>query len=887
MKNIFILLLPSLFIVQTAASTQDNTSDLKIVAIKANEKISVDGQLNEDIWKQPGYTNLVQQDPDQGLKPSQHSEFWVAYDDEAIYFAARYSDTNSDSIMARLVRRDFIWGDPSDGCVLYLDSYRDKRSGYFFYVSAAGALADGLIENDVKQPNDLSWDAVWEGKSNIDENGWTIEMKIPYSQLRFNEGEEQVWGINVERFISRRFETDMLAYTPRNESGFTSRFPNLVGIKGITPPARIEILPYVTAKAEYIGHAPGDPFNTGERYPLGMGLDVRSGLGSSLTLNATINPDFGQVELDPAIVNLSDVEYSFAEKRPFFTEGVSIYRFGRGGTNNNVGFNWTNPNIFYSRRIGRTPQGSLPAYDYADIPNGTHILGAAKISGQIYDNWKIGTIHALTQREYADIDVGGQRSSVEVEPLTYYGILRLQRDFNSGDQGIGILTTYTNRFFKEQSLENSINKNALVFAADGWTFLDDENTYVLTGWAALSNVTGSKERMIALQKSPLHYFQRPDVSYISVDSSATSLTGYSGRIMINKNRGQWIFNTAIGFISPEFEVNDLGFGAYSDLINAHFFTSYRWNEPTEFYQNTGVRAATFVAYDYGGNKTSQGYWLSSYITLRDYYGADISFSYTPQTLNARRTRGGPLTVNPVNRFVTLDLYTDNRVWWVAYLGGSINTGDDEYSHSIYTTLELKALPTLTLSFGPQYSKSKLEAQWVRKFSDPYSTATYDNRYVFAHLDQTVFSLDFRADWIISPKLSFQVYLQPFIASAEYSDFKYLAKSRSFDFVKYGDNGSTIQQNTSPDGEIFYTIDADGNGPSESQTIYNPDFNYISLRGNAVLRWEYLPGSTLYLVWTQSREDINSSGDFKFGRSMNNLFSVRPDNIFMLKLSYWL
>src|SRR5690606_15601472 len=250
---------------------------------------------------------------------------------------------------------------------------------------------DGLIENDVKQPNDLSWDAVWEGKSNIDENGWTIEMKIPYSQLRFNEGEEQVWGINVERFISRRFETDMLADTPRNESGFTSRFPNLVGIKGITPPARIEILPYVTAKAEYIGHAPGDPFNTGERYPLGMGLDVRAGLGSSLTLNATINPDFGQVELDPAIVNLSDVEYSFAEKRPFFTEGVSIYRFGRGGTNNNVGFNWTNPNIFYSRRIGRTPQGSLPSYDYADIPNGTHILGAAKISGQIYDNWKIGT----------------------------------------------------------------------------------------------------------------------------------------------------------------------------------------------------------------------------------------------------------------------------------------------------------------------------------------------------------------------------------------------------------------------------------------------------------------------------------------------------------------
>ena len=889
MKNIFILLLLPLLIIHNASSSQDNTSDLKIVAIKANEKIVIDGLLNEQLWKNNGYTNLVQQDPDQGTRPSQHSEFWVAYDDEAIYFAARYSDTSSDSIMARLVRRDFIWGDPSDGCVLYLDSYRDKRSGYFFYVSAAGAVADGLIENDVKQPNDLTWDAVWEGMSNIDENGWTIEMKIPYSQLRFNEGDQQEWGINVERFISRRFETDMLAYTPRNESGFTSRFPKLVGIEGITPPARVEILPYVTGKAEFIGHQPGDPFNNGENYPVGLGLDVRAGLGNSLTLNGTINPDFGQVELDPAIVNLSDVEYSFTEKRPFFTEGVSIYRFGRGGTNSSAAFNWPTTNIFYSRRIGRTPQGSLSQhnYDYADVPNGTHILGAAKISGQIYDTWKVGMISALTKRENANIDLTGTRSEVEVEPLTYYGIFRAQRDFNSGKQGIGLLSTYTNRFFKDQALEGAINKNALVVAADGWTFLDEENTYVLTGWAALSNVNGSTERMTALQRSPTHYFQRPDVSYISVDSTATSLTGYSGRIMLNKNRGRWTFNSAVGLISPKFEINDLGFGAYSDMINAHFLTSYRWNEPTEFYQNTGFNLATFITYDYGWNKTSQGYWLAGYLTLREYYGANISISYSPQTLNARRTRGGPLTVNPVNRSLNLDLYTDNRAWWVIYTGGSINTGDDENSHSIYTTFEFKVLPTLTLSVGPQYSKNILEAQWVRKFSDPVAIETYNDRYVFAYLDQTTFAADIRADWIINPKLSFQVYLQPFIASAEYKDFKYLAKSKSFDFVKYGENGSTLQENISEDGSISYTLDADGSGPSETHTIYNPDFNYISLRGNAVLRWEYLPGSTLYLVWTQTREDINSNGDFLFGKSMNNLFGVRPDNIFMLKISYWL
>lgn len=862
-------------------------ADKQIVALRANGKIVVDGFLSEGVWQNPGYARLEQQDPDQGEKPTQKSEFWVAYDDEAIYFAAKYYDTSPDSIMARLVRRDFIWGDPSDGCVLYLDSYEDNRSGYFFYVSAAGTLADGLIENDVKQPNDLSWDGVWEGVPNIDEQGWTIEMKIPFSQLRFKESDNQVWGINVERFISRRFETDMLAYTPRNESGFTSRFPDLVGIEGITPPSRIELLPYITGKAEYINNIPGDPFNSGKEYIPGIGLDIRAGVGSGLTLNGTINPDFGQVEVDPAIVNLSDVEYSFEEKRPFFTEGVSIYRFGRGGANNFVNFNWPTPNIFYSRRIGRAPQGSLPNYDYADIPNGTHILGAAKISGQVFDEWKLGTLHAVTRREFADIDLAGTRSSVELEPLTYYGVLRAQKDFNRGDQGIGFLSTYTNRFFKDNALENSINKNALVFAADGWTFLDEENTYVLTGWAALSNVTGSKDRMIALQRNPLHYFQRPDATHISVDSSATSLTGYSGRLMINKNRGRWTFNSAVGLISPKFEVNDLGFGFYSDLINAHFFTNYRWNTPTDFYQNAGVNVATFVSYDFGGNRTAQGYWLGSYITLRDYYGASISVTYNPSTLNSRRTRGGPLTVNPENKSLHFELYTDNRVWWVGYGGVDLSSSIDRKSYSFYTTFEFKVLPTLTLSFGPQFSKDNLETQWIRSYDDATALQTYDKRYVFAHLDQTTVAADIRADWIISPKLSFQIYIQPFIASGEYKDFKYLSKSKSYDFTKYGENGSTIEKLVSTEGEVSYTIDSDGNGPSPSKTVNNPDFNYISLRGNAVLRWEYLPGSTLYLVWTQSRQDFDSNGDFRFGKSLDNLLGVKPDNIFMLKISYWL
>lgn len=887
MKRLLLLTLLSLGIANAAQLPKQPEFTTQIEAIKSTEKITIDAQLSEAIWKRPGVTGLIQQEPIQGVNPTQRSEVWLAYDDDAIYFAANYYDNNPDSILARLVRRDFIWGDPSDGCVLYLDSYGDKRNGYFFYVSAAGAKADGLIENDVKQPNDLTWDAVWDGVAKINEDGWSVEMKIPFSQLRFKPGTSQRWGVNVERFISRTAETAMLAYTPRNESGFTSRFPELHGIEGIKPADRLEILPYITGKAEYIGNDPGDPFNSGREYSPGAGLDVRAGLGNSLTLNATINPDFGQVELDPAVVNLTDVESVFEEKRPFFTEGVNIFRFGRGGLNNNWNFNWNNPAIFYSRRIGRTPQGSLPSYDYADIPNGTHILGAAKISGSIGGNWKVGTIHALTRREYADLDLGGERSSIEIEPLTYYGVVRAQRDYNNGKQGIGILSTFTNRFYKNNDLQNSISRNALVTAVDGWTFLDGEGTYVLNGWGALSRVTGSTDRMIALQRGAGHYFQRPDVTHIKIDSSATSLTGYGGRLMMNKNRGPVVLNAAVGVLSPEFEINDLGFNSFSDFINTHIVTGYRWNQPTSFYQNTGFNVGAFSTFDFGGNRTATGFYLGGYWNTPSLYGANASFTYNPESYSARRTRGGPLTLNPVSRSFNIDAYTDMRRWWVLQGGVYHRTGEDAASNSFYTGLEFKVSTTLTMQIQPELTFDKLHAQWVTSIRDNTASATYGRRYIFANLDQTTFSTNIRADWIISPKLSMQVYLQPLIASGKYDEFKELRAPKTFDFLEYGEESSTLVKSTNENGNTSYTLDADGDGPAAQTTIGNPDFNYLSLRGSAVLRWEYLPGSTLFLVWTQSREDFQSHGIFHFSESMDSMFKVKPDNIFMLKISYWL
>ncbi|PKP33728.1 MAG: hypothetical protein CVU00_10210 [Bacteroidetes bacterium HGW-Bacteroidetes-17] len=884
-KLIYLLLF--LFIViQQAGFAQGDASSKQITAVKLNEKVTIDGILSENVWKRTGFDEFFQQEPNQGENASQRTEVWLAYDNDAIYYAAKYYDPSPDSILARLVRRDFVWGDPSDGTVLYLDSYGDKRNGYFFYVNAAGTLADGLLENDSKQ-TDLSWDAVWEGVPHIDSDGWSVEIKIPFSQLRFKKEGEQIWGVNVERYISRKAETVMIAYTPRNENGFASRFPSLLGIEGLTTSSHFELLPYTTAKAAYVGNDKNNPFNPGHKYSTGAGIDIRAGLGSSLTLNATVNPDFGQVEVDPAVVNLTDVETAFQEKRPFFTEGVNIYRFGNGGTNSVRNFNWPGANIFYSRRIGRAPQGPVPANDYADVPNGTSILGATKISGRLKNGWKVGTVHALTQRESASIDISGQQSKSEVEPQSYYGVLRLQRDFNGGKQGIGILSTYTNRFFKNPELKNYINKDALVAGVDGWFFLDSQRTYVLTGWVAGSNVNGDKNRMIALQRGAGHYFQRPDVEYIKVDSSATSMTGLAGRLMLNKNRGRFVFNTAVGFLSPEFEVNDLGYGSYSDLINMHWAMNYRFTTPTKYYQSAGLNTATYASFDFGGNKTGQGFFAGGFITFRNLSGVNMNFSYNPESLNSRRTRGGPLTLNPSSRSFNFNVNSDNRKWWVFNAGGFTNNGDNANSKAIFSNVEFKVSTSFTLQVGLELSKDEYHAQWVRGINDPLASDTYGKRYVFANLDQTVLASEIRMDWILKPNLSFQIYLQPYIVSGEYAEFKALQKPKTFDFLKYGTNGSTIIENKSAEGDILsYTVDADGSGPSNATTISNPNFNYVSLRGNAVLRWEYRKGSTLYLVWTQSRETMNPDGEFNLGNSFESMFNTKADNIFMLKFSYW-
>ena len=841
--------------------------------------ISLDGILSEAAWStaQP-VSDFTQREPNEGASATERTEVRVLYDDDALYVGARLYDRNPDSVMAQLARRDRIVS--ADRFIVFLDSYYDRRSGFFFGINAGGTLYDGTLYNDDWDSD--TWDGVWQGSAARDSLGWTAELKIPYSQLRFQRQKAHRWGINFKREIARRNERSYLVCTPSNGSGFVSRFVDLVGLEKVTPPARLEVLPYITTRAEYLSHEAADPFNDGSRLGAGIGGDLKLGIGSNLTLDGTVNPDFGQVEVDPAVVNLSDVETFFEERRPFFVEGASIFDFGYGGANDSWGFNWANPSFLYSRRIGRAPQAELPDdYDYSSVPSGSNILGAAKLSGKV-GSWSLGTLSAVTSRERARFSLGQQRWQQEVEPLTYYGVYRAQKEIGTGRHGLGLMGTVTARSFDETRLRDELSSSAVGLGLDGWTTLDKKGVWVVSGWTGLSRVTGNAERMQSLRESSVHYFQRPDADYLGMDSGSTSLSGYAGRVALNKQKGNWMFNSAVGVVDPGFEVNDLGFQFRGDQINSHVMFGHKWTRPSRMFRSWRLNLAGFRSYNYGGDVTWTGLFLTGLYELRNFSSGRWFVAYNPKTLSDRRTRGGPLMVNQPGVEWEFQLDSDPNKRWI--YGGGIHGNhyrlDWEESWTAWAALEWKPGARLSLRVEPQIERTGTSAQYVDTFDDPAATHTFGHRYVFADLNQTTVSASLRLNWIFTPRLSLEVYAQPLLSSGRYTGFKELARPRSFEFNSYPDPAPTAD----PDRII---VDPDGaSGPATAEEIDDPNFSLASLRGNAVLRWEYSPGSTLFLVWTQNRSDNESIGTFRTGRALDRLWGAAGDNIFLVKLSYW-
>lgn len=875
MRKLFFSVVSIFYILSTPLMA--DLDSLQVQAIRSLEMMSVDGLLTEAIWKNGNaIAQFTQRDPIEGATPSERTEVRVAYDDNALYIGARMYDSSPDSIIARLARRDASVS--SDYFVFFIDPYNDRRSGFYFGVTAAGTLLDGVMMND--EWDDDSWDGVWEVRTNMDQYGWTAEFRIPYSQLRFHNKEQYVWGVNFKRNIQRKNETNYIVFTPKDGSGFVSRFVKMIGIEKISPTRQIEFLPYVRSKAEFTHPDAGDPFNDGSRFLPGMGADIKIGIGNNLTLDATVNPDFGQVEVDPAVVNLSDVETFYREKRPFFIEGSSIFNFGRGGASSFYGLSWPEPDFFYSRRIGGAPRGSLPDYDFAKYPEGVKIIGAGKLTGKTNSSWNVGALGAVTARETADFEYNELMSTSEIEPLAFYGVFRGQKDFNEGRQGIGLLSTVVNRNFENTCLRDELNSESYTLGLDGWTFFDKDKVWVFAGWAGLSHVKGNVNRIIDLQRSSAHYLQRPDADHVAVDSSAPSMTGWSGRFSINKQKGNALFNMALGAISPKFDSNDLGFIWRTDVINGHIMAGYKWTKPARFTRHAEFHLALFGSYDFGGNSTWKGIFQNGYVKLLNYQTINYFWAYNPESYSNRLTRGGPLALNPAGYEADISWSSDNRNKWVFgldFYGG--NYPSTKYVN-VRPSVEWNPADNVSLSISPQYMKDRTMAHYVDTFDDPTATATYGKRYVFAEIEQNILSASIRLNWTFTPKLSLQLYAQPLIASGDYFDFKELARPKTFDFNIYGEGQSTFYEQT-------MIADPDGpDGPAAPIELENPDFNYKSLRGNAVMRWEYSPGSTLYFVWTQRRSDVEEIGEFRFKKSFDRLFDAEADNIFMVKMTYW-
>jgi hypothetical protein len=846
-------------------------------AMRASAAVPIlDGRLDEAAWQMvPAVTGFTQVLPVDGGEPSERTEVRVTYDADALYVAARMFDSEPAAIARRLGRRDAETS--SDLFRVSIDSYHDHRTAFEFAVNAAGVRADMLCADD-RSHGDASWDPVWEAAVRVDSLGWTAEIRIPFSQLRFSREDEQTWGINFTRQIFRKNETMRWMWARNTELGYASRFGHLEGLRGIPQPRRFEALPYSVASADFDGSAdPSSPFNDGSVGATGLGLDLKYGLTSNLTLNATINPDFGQVEADPAVLNLSAFETYFQERRPFFVEGANLFRYGAGG-------NAFAPQLFYPRRIGRPP--SRPASEpdgYADNPTATSILGAAKLTGKV-GAWSVGVLNAVTSAEDARIQTAdGTHGTRPVEPLANYGVASLRRDFRGGSTGVGVLATAVTRDLRDPLFEG-LRRVAYAGGVDFFHRFAN-NQWAVSGTFAGTRIAGDAEAMISAQRSSARYYQRPDQDYVAVDSAATSLSGWASALTFGKEAGRWIVATDLFATSPGFEINDAGFGSEADDIFHGVRMSRRWLDPGRHFRRFTLSATWAQTWNFGGTNTGRTAYVGFNGQLLNYWGFGFGSNYNLATQSDYTTRGGPLMQRPRQLNLSGNVNSDRRrrVSGNAFASYNRNAeGGWGFSAGPGVTVQPSGAVELNLSLN--YNASHSTGFYVTQRADATAVATFGRRYLFSDLDQRGLSATFRADAALSPSLSIQWYAQPFAATGDYQNFKELARPRSFDFLSYGDGSSTLAYDEAEDA---YSADPDGAGAAPSMVFANPDFSFRSLRSNLVVRWEYRPGSTVFLVWNHGRAGYSSDPAAGILDQAGRILDDTMRNTFMVKVNYWL
>lgn len=872
-----------------------------VEAARRDGPIQIDGRLDEPAWlKAEPATRFVQGEPVENAPAEQPTEVRVLYDDKALYIGAVMYDPQPSLIGDQLVRRD------AEGQYDYfevsLDPNNDRRTGYRFRVSAAGVQRDVYLYDDVRE--DDAWDAVWQSAVDRDSTGWSAEIRIPLSQLRYNASDTtQSWGVNFSRRRLASNERTYLALESRVRHGKVSVFGRLQGLRFRKGAQRIEARPYALARAHTGPAEPGDPFFDGSDLGDRIGLDLRYGLGAGYSLDATINPDFGQVEVDPAVINLTAFETFFPEKRPFFVEDAQIFDFRLSGHTNQ---------LFYSRRIGREPAGSAPGEaDFDQAPTETTILAAAKLTGRSANGLSLGALAAVTAEEtgLAYDSETGATTRFTAEPPAQYGVVRLQQDFRQGASQIGGIVTGVHRNLPADGEFDFLPSSAYSLGLDvehNWGGPNSRD-WAIWGYFTGSLIKGTAAAITEIQESSNHYFQRPDATRFSVDSTATSLSGVNWRVQFERRSAKhWTGAVWLGEITPGFEVNDLGFLTASERLDAGGRLSYREITPGRIFRNYRLTLFTFhnwrhealddvLSLNSWGHAHKAGMFaFRSNFEFLNYWTAELNASYMSELLSDSETRGGPLMVRPAFARFELSLDTDRRK--MLSLAPRLEYADGQrggYQWQAGLDISFRPTPSLEFMMEPNYSAQLDPAQYVATTDDLGYAPTFGRRYLFSDLRRRQLSVQTRLNVAFNPKLTLQLYAQPLISAGDYLTYKALTAAETFDFelfeegtaVTNGNRVSCTGGRTCVDDNVRY-VDFDGDGVTDFD-FSDRDFNIRSLRLNAVLRWEYRPGSTVFLVWQQNRREHADIGSFDLGRDLDALASVEPDNMFIVKLNYWL
>jgi len=874
MRLLFFAICVILFIHQPSLA-QDTTKTvvkrtyMAMPLVKA-QLITVDGVLNEDGWNVSDWaSDFTEFEPDNGTPPGQPTKFKIAYDDKYLYVGVRCFDSVPDKIEKRLARRDNFSGDWIE---INIDSYNDKRTGFSFNVSAAGVKGDEFISENGDNW-DPSWNPIWFTATQIDDQGWTAEMKIPFSQLKFGNATEQIWGLQVNRRLFRNEEQSLWQAIPQDTPGWVSEFGTLRGLKNIQPQKQLEIQPFVVNQYDSYPQETGNPFRDGSDFIFNGGLDAKIGITNDLTLDLTVNPDFGQVDADPGAIALDGFQIFFEERRPFFIENKNIFDYEFAGGNDNV---------FYSRRIGRSPQGDAASNtgEFVDSPNNTTILGAAKFSGKTKNGWSLGLLESVTGNMFAKIEnpsTGTDRKEL-VEPLTNYLVGRAQKDFNNRNSFVGAIVTATNRKL-EPNLE-FLRKSAYTSGLDFKHNWKDRNYYV-EGNFVTSHVTGSPEAIANTQTSLTHLFQRVDAGHVEVDADRTSLTGTGGKLELGKaGGGNWRYNGGLNWKSPELELNDVGFLRQADEIRQYAEINRLFLKPTSWYRRANIGMEQYTTYDFEGNYNRLQWEGRGFINFKNNWFVEAGGAHKPRIFSNTVLRGGPRWRWSEENFGFLFFGSDQRKKF-NFVMGYVNSQakQNNFSFTRYVLrFRYQPFDAFSLSISNEYDENPNRTQYV--------TETAFNgtpRYITGNIDQRTFSTSIRLNYSINPNLSIQFYGQPFISRGTYKDFNYvnnpIAKNIDDRVTLFSDNQISRPTNSGP-----YQIDEDLDGFTDYE-IGNPDFSFVQFRSNLVARWEYIPGSEIFLVWSQGVTGFGDPTD-SLGRSLDGqILNQKMDNTFLIKATY--